>query len=150
MIDHIFGRAPQRFYPVLLLGVAGLWFLGLEPAVGQSSVSISEDAIDEIVVTTVRRREESLQDVPLAITVLCGNELERIVATDIVEVGKMTPNVTLEVSRGTNTTLTAFIRGVGQQDPVAGFDVPTLGLQGNVTAFYGPPRTVTATAEYRY
>jgi iron complex outermembrane receptor protein len=26
------------------------------------------------------------------------------------------------VSRGTNTTLTAFIRGVGQQDPVAGFE----------------------------
>lgn len=34
----------------------------------------------------------------------------------------MSPNVTLEVSRGTNTTLTAFIRGVGQQDPVAGFE----------------------------
>jgi iron complex outermembrane receptor protein len=32
------------------------------------------------------------------------------------------PNVTLETSRGSNTTLTAFIRGVGQQDPVAGFE----------------------------
>jgi iron complex outermembrane receptor protein len=30
--------------------------------------------------------------------------------------------VTLEVSRGSNSTLTAFIRGVGQQDPVAGFE----------------------------
>lgn len=30
--------------------------------------------------------------------------------------------MTLETSRGTNTTLTAFIRGVGQQDPVAGFE----------------------------
>ena len=30
--------------------------------------------------------------------------------------------MTLEVSRGTNTTLTAFIRGIGQQDPVAGFE----------------------------
>jgi iron complex outermembrane receptor protein len=30
--------------------------------------------------------------------------------------------VTLETSRGTNSTLTAFIRGVGQQDPVAGFE----------------------------
>ena len=33
-----------------------------------------------------------------------------------------TPNVTLETSRATNSTLTAFIRGVGQQDPVAGFE----------------------------
>jgi len=32
------------------------------------------------------------------------------------------PNVTLENSRATNSTLTAFIRGVGQQDPVAGFE----------------------------
>ena len=27
-----------------------------------------------------------------------------------------------KVSRGTNTTLTPFIRGIGQQDPVAGFE----------------------------
>ena len=31
---------------------------------------------------------------------------------------------------------------------VAGYNFPTLGLEGNVTAFYGPPRTVTATVEY--
>ena len=30
--------------------------------------------------------------------------------------------MTLEVSRGTNSTLTPFIRGIGQQDPVAGFE----------------------------
>ena len=43
-------------------------------------------------------------------------------ATDITDLCDTTPNVTLETSRGTNTTLTAFIRGVGQQDPVAGFE----------------------------
>ena len=30
--------------------------------------------------------------------------------------------MTLKASRGTNSTITAFIRGVGQQDPVAGFE----------------------------
>ena len=43
-------------------------------------------------------------------------------ALDITDIGDTTPNVTLEASRGTNSTLTAFIRGVGQQDPVAGFE----------------------------
>ena len=43
-------------------------------------------------------------------------------AIDITDIGDTTPNVTLEASRGTNSTLTAFIRGVGQQDPVAGFE----------------------------
>jgi iron complex outermembrane receptor protein len=33
---------------------------------------------------------------------------------------------------------------------VAGYPFPTLGLEGNVTAFYGNPRTVTATVEYRF
>jgi iron complex outermembrane receptor protein len=78
--------------------------------------------MDEIIVTTARRREESLMEVPLSISVLGGVELERVGAVDIVEIAKHSPNVTLEVSRGTNTTLTAFIRGVGQQDPVAGFE----------------------------
>ena len=82
----------------------------------------ADKAIDEIVVTTARRREESLMDVPLSISVLGGVDLERIGAVDIVEIAKQSPNVTLEVSRGTNTTLTAFIRGVGQQDPVAGYE----------------------------
>ncbi|MBT8097742.1 MAG: TonB-dependent receptor, partial [Woeseia sp.] len=63
-----------------------------------------------------------LQDVPLSITAFTGESLELMGAADIVEIAKQTPNVTLEVSRGTNTTLTAFIRGVGQQDPVAGFE----------------------------
>ena len=87
------------------------------PAQAQSGA----EPIEEIV-TTARRREESLMEVPLSISVLSGAELDRIAAVDIIEVAKQSPNVTLEVSRGTNTTLTAFIRGVGQQDPVAGFE----------------------------
>ncbi len=76
----------------------------------------------EEIVTTARRREETLQEVPLAITVISGDDLERIGAADIIAIAQSSPNVTLEVSRGTNTTLTAFIRGVGQQDPVAGYE----------------------------
>src|SRR6478752_7445713 len=78
-------------------------------------------ATGEIVVTA-RRRAEALQDVPIAVTAYSGEQLEREGAIDITDVGDTTPNVTLEVSRGTNSTLTAFIRGIGQQDPVAGFE----------------------------
>jgi iron complex outermembrane receptor protein len=61
-------------------------------------------------------------DVPIAISAFSGEQLQRQGAIDITDVAEQTPNVTLEVSRGTNSTLTAFIRGVGQQDPVAGFE----------------------------
>src|SRR5918994_3122731 len=77
---------------------------------------------DQDIVVTARRRSEVLQDVPIAVTAYSGEQLDRQGALDITDVSDTTPNVNLETSRGTNTTLTAFIRGVGQQDPVAGFE----------------------------
>ena len=74
------------------------------------------------IIVTARRREETLQHVPIAITAYSGAQLERTAAIDITDIGDTTPNVTIEVSRGTNSTLSAFIRGIGQQDPVAGFE----------------------------
>jgi iron complex outermembrane receptor protein len=74
------------------------------------------------IIVTARRRAESLQDVPVAVTAYSGEALERQGALDITDISDTTPNVTIETSRGSNTTLTAFIRGVGQQDPVAGFE----------------------------
>jgi iron complex outermembrane receptor protein len=77
---------------------------------------------DQNIVVTARRRPEILKDVPIAVTAYTGESLERQGALDITALSDTTPNVTFETSRGTNTTLTAFIRGVGQQDPVAGFE----------------------------
>ena len=114
---------PDRRATLLLAAgvtlAASALFAVAEPAHAQGS---DADAMDEIIVTTARRREESLMDVPLSISVISGVDLDRVGAVNIVEVAKQSPNVTLEVSRGTNTTLTMFIRGVGQQDPVAGFE----------------------------
>ncbi|WP_294029707.1 TonB-dependent receptor [Sphingopyxis sp.] len=80
------------------------------------------DAGDNEIIVTARRRDERLIDVPVAITAYSGEALEKAGAIDITEIGQTTPNTTLEVSRGSNSTLSAFIRGVGQQDPVSGFE----------------------------
>ncbi len=74
------------------------------------------------VVVTAQRREENLLDVPLSVSAFSGDVLADLGIQTLDEVGKISPNVTLEVSRGTNNTLSAFIRGVGQQDPVSGFE----------------------------
>ncbi|QFT76913.1 TonB-dependent receptor [Erythrobacter sp. THAF29] len=74
------------------------------------------------IIVTARRREEALIEVPLSVTAISGEALEQKGVQDLTQVAQEVPNITLEVSRGTNTTLTAFIRGVGQQDPVAGFE----------------------------
>lgn len=88
----------------------------------QAGEAATQDTDDGTIVVTARRREERLVDVPLSITAISGDDLAASGVQDITEIGQEVPNLTLEVSRGTNTTLTAFIRGVGQQDPVAGFE----------------------------
>jgi len=94
-------------------------FAGLStPALAQEE---GASEADDAIIVTARRREENLVDVPIAITSLSADQLERTGAIDITAVAEQAPNVTLEASRATNSTLTAFIRGVGQQDPVSGF-----------------------------
>ena len=88
------------------------------PALAQTGPVL---ALEEVVVTA-RRRAENLQDVPIAVTALSGDALRLRGTADISELAQMIPSVTLEPSRATSTTLTAFIRGVGQQDPLAGFE----------------------------
>ena len=79
------------------------------------------------IVVTARRRAENLQDVPISVTALDGETLEDQGAVDLTAVMQKTPNTTLQVARGSNSTLIGFIRGVGQQDPLWGFE-PGVGL----------------------
>ena len=94
--------------------------LAQEPAAGQ------EDIVEEVIVTA-RRREETLQGVPVAVTALGEERLEQTGATDITALQQQTPNATVQIARGSNSTLISFIRGVGQQDPLWGFE-PGVGL----------------------
>ena len=75
-----------------------------------------------VVVVTARRREETLQDVPVSVTAFNADQLSKQGIPDITGLALALPNTTLKASRATNSTLTAFIRGVGQQDPLAGFE----------------------------
>ncbi|WP_341711042.1 TonB-dependent receptor domain-containing protein [Erythrobacter sp.] len=107
----------------LSAGVATIALLAA-PAHAQESAdagTVAEEN-DNVIVVTARRREERITDVPLSVTAITGAELGLKGTQDLTQVAQEVPNLTLEVSRGTNTTLTAFIRGVGQQDPVAGFE----------------------------
>jgi iron complex outermembrane receptor protein len=103
--------------------LAGASMLPLSAAAyAQESEESAAPTRGDVITVTARRREESLVEVPMAVTAFSGEQLETLGAQDITFVGQVTPNVTLETSRATNTTLSAFIRGVGQQDPVAGFE----------------------------
>ncbi len=100
-----------------------------------SAVAVAQDApsqepevtsVDDIIVSA-RRRDEALKDVPVAVTALGGARLEQTGGTDLTVLQQQTPNATVQVARGSNSTLISFIRGVGQQDPLWGFE-PGVGL----------------------
>jgi iron complex outermembrane recepter protein len=93
------------------------------PATAQEA----EASADDEIVVTARRREENLQDVPIAISVLSAETLDQRGAENITVLQETTPNATIQVARGSNSTLIGFIRGVGQQDPLWGFE-PGVGL----------------------
>jgi iron complex outermembrane receptor protein len=98
-------------------------------AYAQTIATTTESADRQIdrVVVTARRRAELIQDVPGAVSAISGAELDKQAVPDITALTDVIPSTTLKSSRGTNTTLTAFIRGIGQQDPVAGFE-PGVGI----------------------
>lgn len=113
------GRATTGFLTLASV-LAGF---GVNPALAQEAApAASSDVAEGEIIVTARRREERLVDVPIAVTSFSGAQLERSGAADITDLAQTVPNVTLEPSRGTNSTLSAFIRGVGQQDPVSGFE----------------------------
>ena len=103
---------------------SALFSLTAVPALAQDTAATSAETADDAdaIVVTARRREENLIDVPIAITAISGTQLANQGAADITALAETVPNVTLESSRATNSTLSAFIRGVGQQDPVSGFE----------------------------
>ncbi len=117
MVRNYGARSAVR---VWALGFASATALaaGSAPAFAQETAAADRDEV----VVSARRRDESLKDVPIAVSAFNGDRLDEIGAVDLTDIGDITPNTTLETTRGTNSTLSAFIRGVGQQDPVAGFE----------------------------
>ncbi len=100
-----------------------------------SALSQTEEAVEkpeeetytEEMVVTAQRREQSIQEVPLAVSAFQAAALEESGVESIDELQLRVPNVTLVPSRATNNTLTAYIRGIGQADPLWGFE-PGVGV----------------------
>lgn len=91
-----------------------------------ASLAANDSGLERIEVTA-RKTAESLQSVPVAITSIGAEQLAQNGVSVITEVQQFSPNTTLQSSRGTNSTLTAFIRGVGQEDPLWGYE-PGVGI----------------------
>jgi iron complex outermembrane recepter protein len=78
----------------------------------------SPDELAEIIVTA-QKRAQNIQDVPIAITAYSERDLREKGITDIHGLSRLTPNVNLDAGSpfsGSNSVLSASIRGIGQDD----------------------------------
>jgi iron complex outermembrane receptor protein len=120
---------PNRLAFALTLALAAL------PAV-QLSAQEAEPVKDEekseaaklgAITVTARKREETLQDVPVAVTAFSAQKLDDFNVEDLSDLDAQVPNLTVYAARGSSSTITAYVRGVGQADPLWGVD-PGVGI----------------------
>jgi iron complex outermembrane receptor protein len=101
------------------------------PAVAQQAPSSTAPAASsgvlEEVLVTARRREETLQSVPIAVSAFSADELRQLQAEDLAGLQGSVPNMNLVQGRGSATSANIFIRGIGQPDALHTFD-PGVGV----------------------
>ena len=76
-------------------------------------------AVIEEVVVTARRREEGLQDAPIAISAYTGDSLDYRGITKLDEISRFAPSLTLENNPsfgGASNSAAIYLRGVGQKE----------------------------------
>jgi len=111
------------------LALATSLIASVESANAQTPVEGGASRIEEIIVTA-QRREESLQETPIAVTALSGADLTQRLATNLADVGNFVPN--LDFSTATQSSRSSFvsavfIRGIGQTDFIVTAD-PAVGI----------------------
>jgi iron complex outermembrane receptor protein len=94
-----------------------------------ASALADDNTLQEIVVTA-QKRTEDVQQVPIAITAFSAASLQQKGITNVSQLSDLTPNVNLDAGTpfsGSDTVLSAYIRGIGQDDFAFNLD-PGVGI----------------------
>ena len=91
-----------------------------------AAATAADDTLPSVVVTA-RRRAENLQDVPVAVTAISASTIQAQDVTSLSDLNSFVPNMKIAQDRATSSTINVYIRGVGQNDPLWGFE-PAVGV----------------------
>lgn len=101
--------------------------IGSGTAALHSQPAFSQAAEIEEVVVTARKREESIQKVPVAVTAVTGGMIEEGHVANLIDIGKLAPNVTFTVQGSAGMAMGVSIRGISYDDLEKSFE-PTVGV----------------------
>ncbi len=76
------------------------------------------------IIVTAQRRDESVQDVPIAISAFNQEELTRRGISNALEVAQFVPNLVGLNNTGLGTANAYYLRGIGNTESIATFDPP--------------------------
>ena len=123
-VSRSFGVFAPYCRPLVLLALA-LATVSLTPP-GARAQGEPGALLEELVVTA-RKRSESIQDVPVAVTALTAGQIERGTLNTMVDLKKLAPNVEMVAQPFAGGALSASIRGVGLDDLEKTFE-PTVAV----------------------
>ncbi|MDG1945033.1 MAG: TonB-dependent receptor [Halioglobus sp.] len=97
------------------------WYLFLLVTLGLTGLSFSlptqaENLVLEEVVVTARKRAESLQEVPVAVTAFSTETMESLGIKNMHDIDGLVPGLNLGAGNGVKGDGNAYIRGVGQRE----------------------------------
>ncbi len=84
-------------------------------AAGSVALAQSASAGDDIIVT-VTRREEDIQDVPVAVTAITSEQIEQLAPTTLQDLSGAAPNLFIGMNTAGPGASAIFIRGLGYAD----------------------------------
>lgn len=91
---------------------------------GQQADVADSDEDSSVIVVTAQRREQNLQEVPLAVTSFSTEQLTDLQIGQTLDIVPYIPNAVAQNNTGPGTANTYFIRGLGSVDTAATFDPP--------------------------
>ena len=103
----------------MLLGTAAPALLLIAATVPAAAQDTAGAVQIETVVVTAQKVEQNIQRVPIAVTAYTAADLETKGITDVSNLSNATPNVTFDAGTpfsGSTAVLSAYIRGIGQND----------------------------------
>jgi len=101
--------------------------LSIAVALATTTVVVDAQPMLEEVVVTAQRREQSLQDAPVAITAFSAEDIDTRGIRDVKDISLFVPNVNIAPAPGGSTGATIAIRGSTTINPALTWE-PTVGL----------------------
>lgn len=87
-------------------------------------VAVSAPSLIEEVFVTAQRREQQLQDVPLAVSAYTAEQLEVLQVRQALDIGQLVPNLIAHNNTGLGTANAYSLRGLNNTESIATFDPP--------------------------